>query len=332
MKNTVSKVVGGLFGKSLASARYDFDPRSGSESIEKAFVGIDPDRRQAALAAWEKRHAAGEGGARLGDSVHHDIGLQAGLDHGKRAQEALRAAGEAKGRHEIAGRLMEAQRHLKEAATHSGHYGAGSVAPSFTDAHRKIGDYIDRVFSEKHDEPDKAAFALMNSWVNTAQNTLSSVKNSVAQHHELDGEGAIPHTKKMVAGDSSRIHEFLGGVELHGKREDLRGRLRDIGFGRVGQSQQRDNAYAHEHELWEHPDGRSVRISHRRTLPTGNHHLVVKEREANRFAETRREFAHSFAGNEQFRAGDGKPGVPPKGEKVHFESELPLLPRKAPRE
>lgn len=318
MKNFAGAFTRGLIAKSLDS---DY-----LIPVDKA---IDAARSEAARKAWETRHAAGEGGTQFHGAIDNDIGLANAAGHIQVAQDVLGSAGDEKGRHAIAGRLMEAQKHLKNAQEHAGHYGAGEKAKELKGVHDLITQHIDRVFTNKMDTPDAEALDNIKMKLRSARVGVQDQRTKNAEHHEQGGGGLLPHTKALTQGDSSRVHAFHGGIEIRAKREAVRGRLKGLGFGRVDQSQKDENQMSGEHELWEHPDGRTVRVSHTRHDAEG-HKLDIKERSQGNLDRSRREFMNSYGGSQGLKGGH-KAGLPPAGVKVGFESELPLLPDAPPK-
>lgn len=315
MKNTISLFAQHLFGKFLTP-----------EEIVKE---IPSDRREAALSAWETRHAAGEGGSRLMGAVENDLGLQRTHFVMSTARGAMDHVLMAKGRHEITGKLMDAMRYVKEAGKHAGHYGHRTAALSARELHADMARHIDEVFDQKLDQPDVARIANFKDRIDTFQSSISRNRDERGNYYEHEGKGAIPHTRARKPGDGSLTHEFHGDVEIRGKREDLRQRLKKLGFGRVDLVKKEDPTSSLEHELWENPDGRAVRISHTRH-DTEGHTLSVKERSPERFHAMREEFVRSYGGNPALNEKGARPGRPPKGVRVGMESELPLMPEDRP--
>lgn len=319
MKNSISFVAKGLISKSLDS---DY-----LIPVDKA---IDAARAEAAQKAWAARHAAGEGGTQLHGAIDEDIGLANAVGHAQVARDVLQGAKDAKGRHEIAGRLMEAQQHIKNAQVHAGHYGSLRRAKALQSLHTLIGQHIGQVFSDKMDTPDAEKLEGLRSRIDSEQKEMHILRGSKSKNFEEGGGGVLPHTKALARGDSSREHTYHGGVELHGKREAVRQRMKSLGFGRVDQAVKGDGQDNDEHELWEHPDGRTVRVSHTHNN-LDEHTLTVKERSHENLDRSRREFVTSYGGNKGVNEQGRKAGIPPKDVKVGMESELPLFPDAPPK-
>jgi hypothetical protein len=320
MKNFAGAFTRGLIAKSLDSD--DLLP------VDKA---IDAARSEGARKAWEARHAAGEGGTQFHGNFDNDIGLANAAGHIQTAQDVIASAGDEKGRHAIVGRLMEAQQHIKNAKMHAGHYGASHQAVELGMIHNKISEHIEHIFANKKDTPDAEKLDFLKGDLRTTKLGVHDRRIKFGEHHEENGGGLIPHTKALKSGDVSRIHGFHGGVEIRSKREAVRGRLKSLGFGRVDQTTRDEGHQTTEHELWEHSDGRTVRVSHSKAKDTGEHTLDLKERSQNSLARSRREFANTYGGNKGLVDGGHKAGLPPAGVKVGFESEMPLLPDAPPK-
>lgn len=331
MKTSDSLRITGTLGASLVKKDAPSPAKTVWQKAEVSKEGTG-DRHQAAIDAWEKRHAAGEGGTKVGDANEMGIGLKKAHENAKLALTAIEGASDSQSRHVAAGYFMEAQRHLQQAQRIAGHYGGAEAAGKFVDAQRKIALHIDRMFGQKLDKPETDAIDSIKHHVNDGMESALHGAERYTNLHLKDGGGAIPHTPALHEFEGSRTHEFVGGVEMRLKRDDLRNHLKEMGYGRVdlaSDAGSKPGASA-EHELWEHPDGRSVRITHR-MKDDGMQALTIKERAKDRWKATRREFARDYHGNAALNDPDAKPAKPPAGHNVGLESEVPLMPKLAPK-
>jgi hypothetical protein len=226
--------------------------------------------------------------------------------------------------------LMEALRSYKAAADVAGHAGAEPMATAIRGLSSAVARQIDVLYDEKKINPD---YSIIKDAKKLGADTVSKMgdlsRSFESNRVQGKGEGAVPGYKKMKAGDMSRATVFSGGAEMRAHQDDVRQQLRSVGFGRVAQAKE-EALGGRNHELWEHPDGRSVLISLGKSDKSDMQLLRVKERAQDRWKATREEFVRIYKGSAALTAPGGKPGLAPKGLKIGEESELPFMPESAP--
>jgi hypothetical protein len=305
---------------------------------------VDPARSEAAFRAWESRERAAPEGekpeAKPEKQYPHLLHLNGAIDsmkssgiNIKSASESLDRAMQAKTRGEATEHLMQAFRNYKTAAEFAGHAGADRAATTLRSTASSVAEQIDRLYDDKRDNPDYGPLKDSKESGELAQAHMEEYKGEIERHRASEGvksEGAVPGYKKLASGAGSRVTTFSGGPEMRAHRDEIRQHLHSLGFGKVDEvkSEAGGQQNSRTHELWEHSDGRTVRITHDRdgAGKTELQHITVKERAPDRWKATRKEFVTSYHGNEALNAHGAKPGLAPKGVKVGRESELPFMP------
>jgi hypothetical protein len=298
-----------------------FTKSLGAVPIRKSDV-VEKDRA-ASLLAWEKRERAPFD--RLLDVKSAQGQLDSAINLATIASAAIEEAGKSKDRDQTTKLMIDAHKNILRAKEISGLAGDASSGEHFLSASQDIFSNLDRLHRDKGNTLDANIVDSIKSKLRTAGNYLQSKKDAYQSHYEEGGKGAIPGLRALQPQEASRSNIFNGGIELRLLREDVRRHLHRVGFGRVDQTA-RD---PYEHELWESPDGKTVRLSYERM--GDNRKLTVKERGSNNWRSTRTEFKNSYYGNPNLDDGDAKPGIPPKGVKVAISSEIPFMPIDRPK-
>lgn len=303
---------------------------------------VDPARSQAAFRAWESRERAeakpegSKAEAKPAEKQYsHLPSVDSAKEHMKSASMLIGSAKgfldnamDAKTRTRAAGHLMDAFRSLKSAAEYAGRAGADRSATVLRQTASEVASQIDHLYDEKLENPNYAP-------IKDAKDSADLAEAHMKEHGEQlsrdaasgggKGSGAMPGYKRLVEGASSRATVFSGGPEMRVHRDEVRQHLVSLGYGKVDEAKEGDTRV---HELWEHPDGRTVRITHAKAVDGKSdlQHLTIKERAPDRWKASRKEFVNTYHGNANLNAAGAKPGLAPRGVKVGRESELPFMP------
>lgn len=273
---------------------------------------------EGAIKGWETRRL-GVGG--LAD--HNDQG-RVGQDNANAGDTALRAAYEATGRKEIVRHLMEAHQRFTDASKLMGLGGSGVARTYLDNAAKGASVLIRQVLEEKKDKIAAGDVTEMRSQVSSANSAFSQMQNEKTKYAlpkgEL-GEGVLPQTRKIDEFENRRKHEFYGGNEIGLRNTEVKERLNSIGYGKVAEHKNGDAT----HSLWEHPDGRSVRIAYIQPSvlgPPSDQKLTIYEGSKRELEDNRTKMKREgFTG--EFGRGH-KAGKPAKGFQPSVESVVPL--------
>jgi predicted ABC-type ATPase len=226
---------------------------------------------------------------------------------------------------------MSAIQHIKEAASLAEMHGGGKWAAEAHGHIRDLSRHVDHVLDHKK-KPDGEVIAPARNILRRGETHMSELSNVIRQNRKDDGLGVIPGTAPVGPGQSSRIYRFAGGNEMALKREAVIDRLKLAGFGQVDRSEKIGESPQYPviqtNELWEHRDGRNVRISHHRPSD-GRQILEVHERGNHHWGDTRQSFINIYGGSPELRSSNAKPSKPAHFN-VHPDDIAALLPPERP--
>ena len=273
---------------------------------------------EGAIKGWETRRL---GMGALADI--HDQGRVA-LDEINQADKALSAAVNATGRKEIVRNLMEAHKNFEDAAKLAGLAGSDGARIDLQSAMKNTQSAIREVLDGKKDKITSDEVSAMKQNFNTAQSRLNETRSARAVYSLPKGEvgdGVLPGTKAVTAEGMRRRHDFSGGHEMELRNAEIKERLSALGYGKVAEHKGEVGDEKSTNQLWEHPDGRSVTLTHVRNS-TGEQTLKVREGGKISLEDQRRRMKNTGFTGEFGR--NHKAGKPAKGFQPSVEGEVPL--------
>jgi hypothetical protein len=294
--------------------------RKDSKAYEKSLFDdvLKEGTTEGAIKGWETRRLG------MGALADHDDQGRVALSEINQADKALSAAVNATGRKEIVRNLMEAHKNFEDAAKLAGLAGSDGARIDLQSAMKNTQSAIREVLDGKKDKITSDEVSAMKQNFNTAQSRLNEVRSARAVYSLPKGEvgdGVLPGTKAVTAEGMRRRHDFSGGHEMELRNAEIKERLSALGYGKVAEHKSEMGDEKSTNQLWEHPDGRSVTLTHARNS-TGEQTLKVREGGKISLEDQRKRMKNTGFTGEFGRAH--KPGKPAKGFQPSAEGEVPL--------